>query len=192
MLCKGNMLIPRSFNVDGLLDAGTYEATFAELRASVLVAGPAGFAVSGWDVGWRSRLVGNAQILVDQLWQVGITTIFLDGSFAEAKPRPNDIDGYFECDLRRFASGALQQDLNRLDPHKVWTWDRHSRRPAAGSTKRELPMWHRYRVELYPHFAGLLSGIRDQAGNELPFPSAFRQHRGTGLSKGIVRIIQGR
>jgi hypothetical protein len=29
-------------------------------------------------------------------------------------------------------------------------------------------------VELYPHYPGLLSGIRDQFGNNLPFPSAFR------------------
>lgn len=168
------------------------EATFAELRTSVLVMGPAGLGLMGWDANWRSRLVDNARILVDQLWQVGIANIFLDGSFAEAKTRPNDIDGYFECDLRRFASGSLQQDLNRLDPYKVWAWDPNSRRSAAGSTKRQLPMWHRYRVELYPHFPGLLSGIRDQAGNELQFPSAFRRHRGTGLSKGIVKIIQGR
>ena len=25
--------------------------------------------------------------------------------------------------------------------------------------QRQLPMWHRYRVELYPHYPGLLSGI---------------------------------
>lgn len=53
--------------------------------------------------------------------------------------------------------------------------------------KRQLPMWHVYRVELYPH-VGQLTGIRDKFGHELEFPSAFRQSRGTGLPKGIVKI----
>ena len=40
-------------------------------------------------------------------------------------------------------------------------------------------MWHRCRVELYPH-VGQLSGIRDKYGNELEFPSAFRLSRRNG------------
>ena len=51
-------------------------------------------------------------------------------------------------------------------------------------------MWHRYRIELYPHTIGQLSGIRDQFGNDLQFPSAFRQTRGTFAPKGIVHIVQ--
>jgi hypothetical protein len=38
--------------------------------------------------------VDNLAVLVAQLWQVGIDRIFIDGSFAQDKPRPNDIDGY--------------------------------------------------------------------------------------------------
>jgi hypothetical protein len=52
-------------------------------------------------------------------------------------------------------------------------------------------MWHRYRVELYPHYPGLLSGIRDQFGNNLPFPSAFRLSRREYKPKGIVKIVEG-
>jgi hypothetical protein len=51
-------------------------------------------------------------------------------------------------------------------------------------------MWHQYRVELYPHFPGLLSGIVDQFGNELQFPSAFRQQRHSFRPKGIVEIVE--
>jgi hypothetical protein len=51
-------------------------------------------------------------------------------------------------------------------------------------------MWHQYQVELYPHFPGLLSGIHDQCGNELPFPSAFRLSRRDYLPKGIVQIVK--
>ncbi len=176
------------FTPEGLLPVGDYRLTLAELRASALVTG-AGLP-STWDGGWRARLVDNLELLVDQLWRVKIDQIFVDGSFVEAKDHPNDIDGYFECDVRYFASGQLERDLNALDPHKVWTWDPTSRRADANSTKRQLPMWHRYRVELYPHFPGLLSGIRDQFGNELPFPAAFRLARHSYSPKGIVQIIK--
>lgn len=108
-----------------------------------------------------------------QLRQVGISEIFVDGSFVEDKQHPNDIDGYFECDLESLASGRLERELNLIDPHKVWTWDPAFRRPYRGYPKKQLPMWHVYRVELYPHY-GQLSGIRDQFGHDLEFPSAFR------------------
>jgi hypothetical protein len=51
-------------------------------------------------------------------------------------------------------------------------------------------MWHRYRVELYPHVPGLGigCGIVDQHGNEFEFPSAFRQSRRDGTPRGIVKI----
>ncbi len=66
--------------------------------------------------------------MVRQLWQVGISAIVVDGSFVKGKEWPNVIDGYFECELARLASGELERDLNLLDPHKVWTWDPASRR----------------------------------------------------------------
>jgi malonate decarboxylase alpha subunit len=56
--------------------------------------------------------------------------------------------------------------------------------------KKRLPMWHRYRVEFYPHVPGLGigSGIVDKYGNELEFPSAFRQCHRNGKPRGIVKI----
>lgn len=175
----------RNFTDEGLLPAGEFVLTLAEMEHSVLVEGPQD-SHSNWDVAWRRRLVQNLGILVGQLWQVGITQIFVNGSFVEDKEHPNDIDGYFECDLLPLASGDLQRELNLLDPHKIWTWDPASRRPYRGYPKRQLPIWHQYRVELYPH-VGQLCGIRDQHGNELEFPAAFRLSRG-GKPKGIVKI----
>jgi len=64
--------------------------------------------------------------MVQQLWTVGVTEIFVDGLFAEDKDHPNDIDGYFECDMMALASGTLERDLNRIDPHKVWRCARQS------------------------------------------------------------------
>ena len=173
-----------AFTEHGLLPIGTHSATFAELKTSHLVEAHS----ENWAGPWRKKLVENAEILVSQLWQVGITEIFLDGSFVEEKNRPNDIDGYFEADVRRVATGELERELNALDPHKIWTWDPHSRRSHRGSAKKQLPMWHQYRVELYPHYPGLVA-LRDQWGNELQFPAAFRQQRHTGYRKGIVKIV---
>lgn len=184
-------LIP-PFTDAGLLPPGDFEATLAGLRASTLVLGPGDPSEwPHWDGPWREKLVANLEVLVRQLWEVGVTEVFIDGSFAEDKDHPNDIDGYFECDLIRLKSGELVRELNLLDPHKVWTWDPAARRPYRGSPKKQLPMWHQYRVELYPHVPGMPSGIRDRHGNELEFPSAFRQSRRDGEQRGIVKVIQG-
>jgi hypothetical protein len=177
-----------SFQSDGLLPPGDYVLTLDELSSSALVLGP-GDPVNYplWDAAWRERLVVNLGILVRQLWQVGIREIFVDGSFVEDKNHPNDIDGYFVCDLHFLASGELQRQLNLLDAYKIWTWDPASRRCYRGYPKKQLPMWHQYRVELYPH-VGQSSGIRDRYGHELEFPAAFRRSRRDGEAKGIVRI----
>ena len=43
---------------------------------------------------------------------------------------------------------------------------------------------------LYPHWPGLHSGIQDQYGNELEFPSAFRQSRRSGKPRGIIKMME--
>lgn len=179
------------FNANGLLPPGDFLLTLEELAQSLLVVGPRDSQhYPHWDTAWRRQLVESLSVLVRQLWQVGVVEIFIDGSFVEDKEHPNDIDGYFVCDLKRLASGELQRELNLLDPHKVWTWDPASRRPLRGYPKRQLPMWHVYRVELYPHY-GQLCGIRDEHGHELEFPSAFRRSRRDGKPRGIVKIGGG-
>lgn len=181
------------FNSDGVLPPGDHEVSFDQLRKSVLVAGPADRDPVTWDATWRATLVDNLEILVHQLWRAGITEVFADGSFVEWKGHPNDIDGYFVCPLTRLASGELERNLNLLDPHKIWTWDPASRRPYRGYPKKQLPMWHQYRVELYPHVPGLGigAGIFDRHGNELEFPAAFRQSRCDGTPRGILKLAKG-
>ena len=177
------------FTTDDVLPPGDYALTLDELRTSHLVTGARNDSGS-WDEAWRGRLINNLEVLVHQLWQVGIDRIFVDGSFVENKDHPNDIDGYFECAARRFVTGQLERELNALDPYRIWTWSHHNRRPDANSAKRQLPMWHQYHVELYPHFAGLVTGIRDRFGNDLEFPSAFRLSRTGYRPKGIVQIVR--
>lgn len=112
-----------AFESDGLLPPGDYEVSFDQLRDSVLVVGPAYLPqLSSWDTTWRRYLVGNLEILTEQLWKIGIRDVYADGSFAEDKDHPNDIDGYFVCELDRLRSGELTRELNLLDPYKVWTW----------------------------------------------------------------------
>ena len=74
------------FDPDGCLPIGDYELTLAELRTSILVRGPEKGYLN-WDSGWRSRLVNNVEVLSQQLWQVGVTEIFVDGSFVEGDRR---------------------------------------------------------------------------------------------------------
>ena len=163
--------------------------TFDDIRKSILARGPVIFQAPTWDSEWRAKLVDNLEIIVKQLWAVGITEIFVDGSFVEEKDHPNDIDGYFECNARDFR--RIVDKLNTLDPHRCWTWALASRRPSRGSTKAQLPMWHHYRVEMYPHYSGILSGIQDEFGNNQTFPAAFRKTRGfPPMPKGVIKVIQ--
>jgi len=183
-----------AFASGGLLPPGEYEVSFEELRQSVLVLGPDDLGeFSLWDVDWRRQLVNNLEILTRQLWQVGVREIFVDGSFAEDNNHPGDIDGYFVCDFESWRTGDLERKLNLLDPYRIWTWDQDSRMPYRGYSKEQLPMWHRYRVELYPYAPGrgIDSGIRDRSGRPLEFPSAFRQSRDGGKPKGIVKLRYG-
>lgn len=83
-----------------------------ELKDSMLVDGPEE-GYQNWDSGWRMKLVENLEVMVGQLRRVGITEIFVDGSFVEDKDHPNDID------VVELATGNLQRELNGLDPHKV-------------------------------------------------------------------------
>ena len=83
----------------------------------------------------------------------------------------------------------IVRELNKIDTYKVWIWDWSRRIYDRNSAKPQLPMWHRYNVELYPH-VGQGCGILDEYGNEQMFPAAFRKTRDTFLPKGIIKIIK--
>jgi len=177
------------FTSEGLLSAGDHPLTLKQLDESFLVTGIGISHREGqWDVEHRRWLVENLSMLVKQLWTVAISQIFIAGSFVEDRDHPNDIDGYFECDRHAVITGELQRSLNLVDPHKVWTWDPYDRRPARGHWKKELPMWHRYRIDLYPEY-GQFSGIVDRTRSRpLRFSEAFRLTKDTQQPKGIVNI----
>lgn len=176
---------PLSFTASGMLPPGDHEMTLAELRNSLLVRGPV--TPGPWDSEWRMHLVDGLEVLASHLWQVGVDEVYVDGSFASDKPRPGDIDGYFVCDRSQWGSGQLEEQLQELSA--VWTWETSSR--TYGEGKLQLPMWHQYRVELFPHY-GQSSGITNEHGNELDFPAAFRLARETHEPRGIVKLRRER
>jgi len=94
-----------AFNPDGVLPPGDYELAIQELKQSELVHGPSP-SLPGWDTIWRATLASNLETIVNQLWNVGITEIFANGSFATNKLRPGDIDVYFECEEDSIKSGS--------------------------------------------------------------------------------------
>ncbi|UWE04740.1 DUF6932 family protein [Laceyella sacchari] len=176
------------FNEYGLLEPGDYPLTFEQLRESILVKGEEN-SLLPWDGYWRSRLVENLEICVKQLWACGVEEIYIDGSFCTDKYQPNDIDGYFiPPDPQAVFNGKLIEQLNRLDPHKCWGWDRN-RFDAYGNL--QLEMWHRYRVELYPHCKGVYSGVKNGLGQNMKFDEFFRRDRDFNMVKGIVKLMKG-
>lgn len=181
------MPIPLQFDNEGCLPAGDHEATLTDLRKSLLVEGS---GEENWDKEWRSELVENLAILVNQLWQVGIDKIFVDGSFVEQRNHPNDIDVYFECELMAFVSGRIEEKLNTIDKRKSWTWDDDKRRYDEKTGKRQLPMWFNYHVEAWPDYGQGSTVIHPITGKELTHPELFRITRIGAQPKGIIKIIR--
>ena len=172
------------FIEDGVLPQGDFELTLGELKESMLVRGPRPGSGSGhWDREWRLKLVENLEVIVAQLVQVGISEIFVNGSFVEDKDHPNDIDGYFVCDKRHLISGDLERELNLLDPHKIWTWDPRSRRPYPGYEKRQLPMWHACTESSSIRITGKDPESRTNTATSSSFPRRSGSREGTTLPR---------
>ncbi|MBN1609643.1 MAG: hypothetical protein JW940_23625 [Polyangiaceae bacterium] len=179
--------LPADFEPSGLLRPGIFLATLAELRCSLLVQGTVSTG-PGWRKKWRLHLVDQLELLVRDLWHVGIDQIFANGSFCTDKPRPGDIDGYFVTSWLNWRSQAAT--LRVLRPE--WTWAPREMRPAADG-KPKLPMWHEHRVELFPVFD---PPFRDQSflgtrtAEGKVFIDDFFQLTRSHESKGIVQIAR--
>lgn len=161
--------------------------TLASLRESVLVKGSPALVALGWNEQWRAGLLDQLETLCGHLWSVGITEIFVDGSFVTDKIHPGDIDGYFICEFDRFRQGQFAELLS-LDS----AWDINKRLPDKTGKLKPL-MWHRYRVELFQHFLPPFSdysvAMINELGQPVSFPEFFRCGR-DGKPRGIVRIIR--
>ncbi len=135
-----------------------------------------------WDRVWRCHLVDNLSILVKQLWQVGITEIFVGGSFAEDRDHPSDIDGYFICCVPEFVSrepSGLAQRLNRIDPQKLWSFD-------GGKAMRNY-----YHVHLWASLPGQNAGIPGPNREDQDWPTALRRSKRQFKPRGVIKIEGG-
>jgi len=170
------MTVLPDFTEDGLLPPGDYVLTLEELKRSMLVQGPLGKRrpqagmLAGAGTWWRTWASW-----CNNFWRWESRRFLPTGRSRRTRQFPTTLTGIFVCDERRYLSGALQRDLNLIDPYRIWTWDWESRRSFRGYQKAQLPMWHRYRVELYPHY-GQSSGIRDEFGHPWNFLQRFASH----------------
>ena len=71
-----------------------------------------------------------------------------------------------------------------------WTWNIAAKQPSEDSPVRKLSLRHRFRVELFPHYPGLLTGLIDHYGRAMEFPAAFRLSRGL-RPEGIIQLLPG-
>lgn len=172
------------FNKDGFLPPGEYCLTLTELKKSMLVNNP----TSSWDREWRLQLVNNLEIIAKQLWRIQIENMYVNGSFVEDKDHPNDMDIYFDCGRKYFVSGKLEEDLNKLDKHKCWTWEDHKRKLDVGTGKRHLPIWWQYRIDPWPNFGQGTGIMNPKTNKEMTFPELFRTSRFNFKPKGIIKI----
>jgi len=121
-------MLPKSFNDAGFLPED-YEVTFTELRESLLVLGPEELR-STWDVTRRSWLVNNLEILVRQLWAIGIERIFVNGSFVTEKDKP--------CDILELRSQSRNLPLFSGVADRRSDWRYPSAIPGCVSTGKEF------------------------------------------------------
>ncbi len=184
------------FNSRGLLPEGDYPIKLATLRESFLVRGRnasnGAACAENWDEDWRATLVDNLGILAQPLWKIGIESIWIDGSFVENNATPGDIDGYFECHPSKIWLGELENELIEAsdfeDAASIWTWNPVTKTATGNGRDLKFLFWHRFRVELYPHYKGMSSGLGNRYGRPLEFPEAFRLSRGLA-PKGIVQLL---
>jgi hypothetical protein len=75
-----SMPIP-AFEESGYLPAGDHEATIDEVE---VVLGSAGFR--------RREVMRNLREILEELWGLGVDTVWIDGSFVSSRKRPDDVD----------------------------------------------------------------------------------------------------
>lgn len=131
---------------------------------------------------WRAQLVSNLRVLYGHLAEMGITEVFVDGSFCSDKDRPGDIDGYFITDFPAW----LRQQQELIDQDEAW--DLRKRMPDAEGKPKPL-LWHRYHVEMFPVFRLPFTHYSAAGGDPPVTIDRFFHRTRDGQERGVVQIV---
>lgn len=164
------------FTSDGVLPEGDHPATLEDLRAFVR-----GHDWSADGLAWRLQLLGNLEIVVNQLYAVGLEDIWIDGSFVEAKDTPGDIDAY--VDVPRGEHQAKREALNIVSGSTLWTTKPFI---TPGLSQPKMPLWHEYQVEMFIVDVSFCLSVPEPLRDRL-VPVLFRSTK-LNAPKGIVKL----
>ncbi len=169
------------FNKNGLLSAEDHRITLQELEELQKIGPDNGQA---WDSSWRMQLFNELRRRCLELYSIGINDIFIDGSYATDKVRPNDVDGYFIVP-RAFWLNEGEKALQSIDPD-FWRFEVVN----EGDGKAAYPMAFSHHIELFPMY--LEHTMEFAPCPELIDPKIkfFRTDRYSHQPKGIFRIVK--
>ncbi|KUG04842.1 hypothetical protein ASZ90_017722 [hydrocarbon metagenome] len=167
------------FLKNGLLPPGDHEISLLDLEKCIREGPGKG---QTWDKTWRLDLLQEFKRRYQQLLAVGIKEVYIDGSYATDKFRPNDMDVYFVVPRRTWRSGA-EQALKDMDP-EFWRFETELHEDG----KVAYPMAFHHHIEMFPVY---LEHTPDFAVcQELIDPKIkfFRTDKHSHRTKGIIKI----
>ncbi len=171
------------FQKNGLLPAGDHEISIAELEKNIRRGPGDGLT---WDTKWRMELLQEFKQRYRQLQSVGITEVYIDGSYATDKFHPNDMDVYFVVPRQLWRNGA-EQALKDIDS-EFWRFETVSDETG----KRGYPMAFRRHVEIFPVYREHTPDYAECTEMIDPKINFFRTDKWSHRPKGIIKIKEGR
>lgn len=167
------------FLKNGLLPAGDHEISLAQLKR-LIREGPGGGR--DWDTAWRLQLLEEFEQRYHQLASVGITEVYIDGSYATDKYHPNDMDAYFVVPRKLWRTSA-EAALKELDP-EFWRFETVS----DPSGKSGYPMAFLRHIEMFPVYQEHTPAFADCLEMIDPKINFFRSDKWSHRTKGIIKI----
>ena len=167
------------FLKNGLLPVGDHEISLAELE-QFMREGPGNGET--WDTAWRLELLEEFKKRYQQLLQVGIKEVYIDGSYATDKIHPNDMDVYFVVPRKIWRNGA-EKALKDMDP-EFWRFDPE----LLEGGKLGYPMALFHHIEMYPVYLEHTPAHAESPELIDPKIKFFRTDKYSHRSKGIIKI----